>query len=300
MSDFLGNMMGSPEEGNAMAERMAMRLGAKTNEEDEEVEEDEDVEEEEVEEEEEGEGEDEQEEEAEEAATEDEEPEGEEEASLCEMEVEGEEDEEGEESEESEEGEDEEEGENEDSGGEGAKQPKSKKRKNEEQLVVAAKSTEATAGQIRNSVTCKKDWDAFDRSAKSKAFPVELHGQFKKQKLSLFGLWLDCGKKWDKVLLQVQQEQESVNLSRAQWMAAQAKDLKAKLPKEKFEELGKKRLEAGLYYEDKDFPDDPEDCVGRHAKVCFSVAGTRVAKQEGYIIGQGKHMCSSLILLVCI
>ena len=42
-------------------------------------------------------------------------------------------------------------------------------------------------------------------------------------------------------------------------MAVQAKTLKLGMEESKFNELIKKRIDAGLYYQDSDFPTDPMD-----------------------------------------
>ena len=79
------------------------------------------------------------------------------------------------------------------------------------------------------------------------------------KKTDLFGLWLDFQEDWDKVQCEVERRSESTNLSRSEWCAVQAKELRGKMESGKFDELIKKRVEAGLYYKDLDFPDDPEE-----------------------------------------
>ena len=130
---------------------------------------------------------------------------------------------------------------------------------NGKKLAAAAARTEAVAKEVRNSTTHKREWDKFSKSAKTKAFPIELAPHFKKNKNSLFGMWLDCGQEWDKVTIAVKQEQEQSHLARSQWEAIQVKDLRSKLSEPKFDELLKKRTADGLVYQDRDFPDDPED-----------------------------------------
>ena len=130
---------------------------------------------------------------------------------------------------------------------------------NGDKLAAAAARTDAVAKKVRNSTTHKREWDKFSKSAKTKAFPIELAPHFKKNKNSLFGMWLDCGQEWDKVNIAVKQEQEQSHLARSQWEAIQVKDLRSKLSEPKFDELLKKRTADGLVYQDRDFPDDPED-----------------------------------------
>ncbi|CAK9020809.1 30S ribosomal protein S6 [Durusdinium trenchii] len=130
---------------------------------------------------------------------------------------------------------------------------------NGDKLAAAAARTDAVAKKVRNSTTHKREWDKFSKSAKTKAFPIELAPHFKKNKNSLFGMWLDCGQEWDKVNIAVKQEQEQSHLARSQWEAIQVKDLRSKLSEPKFDELLKKRTADGLVYQDRDFPDDPEE-----------------------------------------
>ena len=57
----------------------------------------------------------------------------------------------------------------------------------------------------------------------------------------------------------MERKAESTNLARSEWMAVQAKTLKLGMEESKFNELIKKRIDAGLYYQDSDFPTDPMD-----------------------------------------
>lgn len=79
------------------------------------------------------------------------------------------------------------------------------------------------------------------------------------KKTDLFNLWLDHGGEWDSVACAVERAQETVNLSRKEWVAIQAKTLKERLPEARFTELIRKRMEAGLFYKDDDFPEDELD-----------------------------------------
>ena len=81
----------------------------------------------------------------------------------------------------------------------------------------------------------------------------------RKKQTDLFGLWLDFQEDWDRVQCEVERRSESTNLSRSEWCAVQAKELREKMETSKFDELIKKRTEAGLYYKDLDFPEDPEE-----------------------------------------
>ncbi|CAK9043898.1 Uncharacterized protein SCF082_LOCUS25020 [Durusdinium trenchii] len=104
--------------------------------------------------------------------------------------------------------------------------------------------------------TDKNAWDKFDRSRKTLKFPESLRPMLKRQKTELFNLWLENGRDWDKVACVVERQTETKNLARKQWTAVQAKTLKASMPEDRFQDLIKKRTEAGLYYKDDDYPDD--------------------------------------------
>ena len=98
-------------------------------------------------------------------------------------------------------------------------------------------------------------WQTNQRGAVSSCSPTHAA----EKKTDLFGLWLDFQEDWDKVQCEVERRSESTNLSRSEWCAVQAKELRGKMESGKFDELIKKRVEAGLYYKDLDFPDDPEE-----------------------------------------
>ena len=72
-------------------------------------------------------------------------------------------------------------------------------------------------------------------------------------------MWLENDMSRDRVQCVVERQQTSSNLSRKEWVAVQAKDLKTRLPEDRFNELIKRRTEAGLYYPDEDYPDDDMD-----------------------------------------
>lgn len=70
---------------------------------------------------------------------------------------------------------------------------------------------------------------------------------------------MDNSQDWDKVECVVEREQQQKNLARKEWVAVQAKTLKENLTQERFDDIVKKRTDAGLYYADADYPDDPMD-----------------------------------------
>lgn len=105
----------------------------------------------------------------------------------------------------------------------------------------------------------KKEWDAFVRSASSKAFPGSLAPMYLKGKQELFELWLDGDRSWGEVELQVERRSEQKNLARKQWQAVKGRDILEERGQDKFEAIRKKREEQGLHYPDPDFPQDPLD-----------------------------------------
>ena len=108
--------------------------------------------------------------------------------------------------------------------------------------------------------TNKKEWDAFVRAAASQHFPLSLSGTYRKNKKSLFGMWLDSNRDWDACVLKVEQAQEQETLARKQMEAKKARELRLELGDAKFEAVKALREAQGLYYKDDDFPEDPEDC----------------------------------------
>ncbi|CAK9086948.1 Uncharacterized protein SCF082_LOCUS41130 [Durusdinium trenchii] len=206
------------------------------------------------------------EEEAQVSNSEDEEPEDKEEEDTSEEESEGRERSEAEEEDEEEEEErdeenpsqdeadDEDDDDGEESEGEGSG--------GEDEEVKGKKDSLASAvsGTLKNSKTNKKEWDKFDRQTKSSLkFPPSLQPMLKTKKVELFNMWLENDMSWDRVQCVVERQQTSSNLSRKEWVAVQAKDLKTRLPEDRFNELIKRRTEAGLYYPDEDYPDDDMD-----------------------------------------
>ena len=76
-------------------------------------------------------------------------------------------------------------------------------------------------------------------------------------------IWLDSEEDWDACVIEVERSQESSSLSRKQWTAIQVKDLRKTMPEAKLNELVTRRKEAGLYYNDEDWPDDGEEKCAR-------------------------------------
>lgn len=110
-----------------------------------------------------------------------------------------------------------------------------------------------------------------DRQIKSGTFPQELQPMLKRKKLDLFALFLDFEEDWDKVLCEVERQNKVKNLSRKEWVAVQAKTLHGQMDQSKFDDLVKKRTDAGLYYADDDYPNDPMDRGSKQSSQCFLV-----------------------------
>ena len=124
---------------------------------------------------------------------------------------------------------------------------------------LAKAVAETKTASVRNSSTHKREWDRFSTQCKSKSFPVQLAPMLRRKKNDLFGLWLDCEEDWDACVIEVERSQESSSLSRKQWTAVQVKELRKTMPEAKLIELVAKRKEAGLYYNDDDWPEDGEE-----------------------------------------
>jgi hypothetical protein len=86
-----------------------------------------------------------------------------------------------------------------------------------------------------------------------------VHEFYSSNRLELFNMWLDCQKNWDNLVLQVERKHEQIHAAKSGWVAMQGRDIKAKLGEEKAAQVIKSRTEAGLYYEDADFPECEDD-----------------------------------------
>lgn len=73
---------------------------------------------------------------------------------------------------------------------------------------------------------------------------------------------------WGKLVAIFERERATANLSRKEWEAVQAKELHKTMSQDRFDDLIKKRTEAGLYYPDEDYPSDPMDSG---SKICFNL-----------------------------
>ena len=123
--------------------------------------------------------------------------------------------------------------------------------------VPAAKDAEPAKPKpkLRNSVTNKREWDSFVRS--NGRFKV--HDFYQNSKLECFNMWLDCGKSWDAVALQVKRKHEEETESSRGWIAKQGRTLKEEKGAEKAAKIMQARRNAGMYYEDEDFPGDEDE-----------------------------------------
>lgn len=108
-----------------------------------------------------------------------------------------------------------------------------------------------------------------DRQIKSGQFPASLQPMLRRKKTDLFGMWLDFGLDWDKVVCEVERLSQTKNLARKEWIAVQAKVLKSQMEEDKFNDLIRKRTEAGLYYTDDDWPSDPMERGSEKCEISF-------------------------------
>ena len=119
-------------------------------------------------------------------------------------------------------------------------------------------------------MTHKKEWDQFVRKAAGKSFPSNLSNFYASSKVELFNFWLDSSKSWDGCQLLVKRATENKNSSLRGWEAIQGKTLRDRLSKDKFEKIAKARQEAGLFYEDEDFPGDTDETWLMYSGLYFS------------------------------
>ena len=100
----------------------------------------------------------------------------------------------------------------------------------------------------------------FVRSAQSKKkFPCQLADYYSSSKVELFNLWLDAKGDWQETKLAVERKMEAKNTSKQGWKAVQGKELRGKYDETKFTKLITSRRDAGLFYEDPDFPGDVDE-----------------------------------------
>ena len=125
-------------------------------------------------------------------------------------------------------------------------------------LVPVVDESKKQVAEMRNSVTNKKEWDTFNRQAKTR-MPCSLNSMYTSSKQELFNMWMDLGMDWSACSLEVERRHEQKSVSTKGWVAKQGKQLRALYSSEKFDLLVSKRKEQGLYYEDPDFPGDLDE-----------------------------------------
>jgi hypothetical protein len=77
--------------------------------------------------------------------------------------------------------------------------------------------------------------------------------------LELFNIWMNTGCSWDSCCLEVERLQTTKNQTIRGWRAVQGKELRPKYTEDKFNKLISARRDAGLFYEDQDFPGDIDE-----------------------------------------
>ena len=120
----------------------------------------------------------------------------------------------------------------------------------EHALVPVTQKSSETALALKNSSTDKAAWDAFNRNAKSK-MPAALADHYTSSKVELFNMWLEAGRDWQQVQIQVERVQQQKSIASRGWEAVQGKELKKRYNDEaKYTALINARRASGLYYED--------------------------------------------------
>lgn len=125
-------------------------------------------------------------------------------------------------------------------------------------LVKVTKETGEHTRALKNSVTNKRQWDTFVRSAKSK-MPSNLADYFCTKKTECFNLWLEAGCDWDSCAMEFERLQEQKSQTKRSLKAVQGKVLKERYTAEKWEKVKKARKDANMFYWDDDFPDDEDE-----------------------------------------
>ena len=131
-------------------------------------------------------------------------------------------------------------------------------------LVKVTQETQSQAVALRDSTTNKKEWDVFSRKLKAGSnVPVELseYAVNLSKKKELFNLWLDAGQDWTDTQVSLDRKLTQRNQSKRGWTAIQGKDLKKRYEDnpEKYKTVIASRRANGLFYEDADFPTDPDE-----------------------------------------
>ena len=104
-------------------------------------------------------------------------------------------------------------------------------------------------------MTNKKDWDSFVRS--NGRFKV--HEFYSTNRLECFNMWLDSGKNWDQVALEVKRVHSQETEAKSGFVAMQGKTIKENHSEEKALKIIQLRKETGLWYKSEDFPDDDDE-----------------------------------------
>ena len=131
-------------------------------------------------------------------------------------------------------------------------------------LVQVTKETEGKVVALRDSSTNKKEWDVFTRKLKSGSnLPVELseYAVNLTKKKELFNMWLEADQDWEETQVTLERKLTQKNQAKRGWTAVQGKELKKRFENkpEKAQVIMESRKASGLYYEDTDFPGDPDE-----------------------------------------
>ena len=123
----------------------------------------------------------------------------------------------------------------------------------EQQLVAAEKV---------NSVTHPNQWREMQRAVKSGKMPADLTTNYNTNKAGLFKTFVERDGNWDSVKAAVQRQSEASTTGKEKLKAMKPRDIRLLYPQDsaKGEQVISRRVKAGLYYPDEDFPNDPEEC----------------------------------------
>ncbi|CAL1165491.1 unnamed protein product [Cladocopium goreaui] len=114
--------------------------------------------------------------------------------------------------------------------------------------------------QRANSTTNRAEWAAFSREIKNRQkFPVQLSDHLARDKTDLFNLWLQNGQSLKKVAVVLERRVEAVNTVRTGREGKKKRELEAKYPAAKVEQLTALLKSRGMWYWDPDFPGDEEE-----------------------------------------
>lgn len=82
---------------------------------------------------------------------------------------------------------------------------------------------------------------------------------YSSNKVETFNMWLDAGKDWDKVSIQVERIHAADTEAKRGWIAVQGKDIRKTHESTKAETIIQLRKSTGMWYPSEDFENDDDD-----------------------------------------